>query len=216
MCFRQSASADVLVVPAGLTPDQQRLVFSGKVLEPSKTLDDYGVQPQHSLLLAVRLGAGTAASPDKDAAASHSFYAPMFEGDTNPLLRAAAGGGDHSSDVSAEGAGGSVKLVPVPAVRRSSLAVPEQGEVDGGAAGSAAAVAVDNSGSSSSSSSSNDSSSRVLVVQDVRQLKADVAHGAAQLALYVVMVFDDGASSAAAAMAAATASAGGPADQHTL
>jgi len=69
-----------------------------------------------------------------------------------------------------------------------------------------------NSGSSSSGSG------RVLVVRDVRQLKVDVAHGAAQLALYVVMVFDDGAGRAAAAAAAgpaATAAARDPADMHT-
>eukprot|EP00775_Hariotina_reticulata_P013078 gene13078-13205_t len=163
----------VLLLPHGLTPDQQRLVFLGKVLEPSKTLDYYGVQPQHSLLLAARL-AGTAASPTPAAAGSDSFYAPMFEGDATPLLRVAAAGGDGNGDD--EGASSNVKLVPVPAIRRSSLGVAGQEEADGADDDSAAAAGGGETGGSGGSS-------RTLVVRDVRQLKSHVAHGAAQLAL---------------------------------
>lgn len=74
---------------AGMLPAQQRLLFSGHVLEESKTLAESGVAAQHSLLLAPRPSADGAAEGGASSGAGNAAPAPAAGG---------GAGGDASAD----------------------------------------------------------------------------------------------------------------------
>jgi hypothetical protein len=142
--------------PSGIPGDQQRLIFSGQILQsPHRTLTQLNIAPGHRLQLAVRhsstgsIGASSSSGGGAEAAAGTA---------------AAPAGNIANGDSSGAGADSS-------RVQGVSDADKEAAERAQGL-GKAADQAYLGGGG-------------VLVVSTVGELQAEVAHGAAMLALYV-------------------------------
>lgn len=144
-----------LLISAGIAVDQQRLIFSGHILQsPHRTLTQLNIAPGHRLQLAVRHSStgssGANSSSDGGSGATGAAVASAGStghGDSNGA-GAGSSGGQAASDADKEASERAQELAKA----------VDQAYLGGGG---------------------------VLVVSTVGELQEEVAHGAAMLALYV-------------------------------